>query len=564
MKLIKERGIWIWIGNYQTSEIPKTVKMRWDNDNEYWWTDQKDIAIKLIKFATGYVKAELEVMKDHLDQRLAESIATTSSMAIPVPDGLKYYGYQKAGIEYAIKYKKVLIGDEMGLGKTVQSIGVINATSSIKKILIICPASLKNLTWRDEINAWLTRDLKVVVLNSKSKSIDADIYIINYDITGKVHWLHDIVFDLLIADEAHKIKNKKTQRYQSFVELTDKIPRKLFLTGTPMLNKPIELFPLIELLGFEMEYWEFAKKYCDAKRGGFGWDMSGASNLEELQTKLRQSVMIRREKVDVLHELPAKIRQIVGLDPKKYKSFINAEKKFIIKHKPNFYDNRLQSYEDVTKILDKLSDRDVAELAKLRRATSMAKIDDVIKHANDSLMVHDKLVIFAHHRDVVEQIRDAFGDKAVMFRGGMKDEEKEHAVKSFQNDPNIIVFVGSIHAAGVGLTLTAASVMVFAELDWVPGILLQTEDRIHRIGQLQSVLIQHLVIDGSIDGTIIKTIVDKQNLIERTTNIKRVHQHIKKETKEIDDTAAEIDEVYEESRQMVNKMQNLFKNMNFD
>lgn len=155
------------------------------------------------------------------------------------------------------------------------------------------------------------------------------------------------------------------------------------------------------------------------------------------------------------------------------------------------------------------------EMAKLRHAVALAKAPKVIEHLICTLESTDKVLCFAHHRDVVEKIAAAFPGEAVILYGGMADKEKDEAVQAFQNDPKIRLFVGGITAAGVGLTLTAAAHVVMAELDWRPGIVTQAEDRTHRIGQTEPVLVQHLVLEGSLDARMVKFIVRKQNIIDQ-------------------------------------------------
>jgi len=594
MKLIKSGNNWIWEGDYNSRHLPKAAKFRWNTDKNprfkpfpdvplnVWWTPNIDQAIDLIEFADGDVKKELEIEKTRVDDMLKASSATDADIHIPAPDGFEYYGYQRAGINYALKNGNVLIGDEMGLGKTIQAIGVLNADESIKKTLIVCPASLK-FNWKKELGTWLVRDLSVAILSSKDKKpVDADIYIINYDILTKLDWLINttveeklvkgkktkvtnyhgaINFDLIIADEAHYAKNKKARRSQAFYALAKESKRKVFLTGTPILNRPVELFHMIEALGFEMTFWNYAKRYCAATRGSFGWDFSGASNLEELQMKLRQSIMVRRLKADVLHELPAKRRQIIELDQAKYKDFIDAEQEYLGSIDPmHMYNDAVKDlekkefslvadeYEDRVNNLKTMSASHIAEMARLRHATALAKVADVVDHLKTTLEQTDKVIVFAHHRDMIDALYTAFEGSAVKLMGGMSDTAKDDAVQRFQNDDSVKLFVGSISAAGVGLTLTAASTVVFAELDWTPANLSQAEDRAHRIGQTNSVLVQHIVIDGSMDSNLAKQIVEKQNVIDRAMNSEKVDEHIAKQAQKFEDAKKQVNSDIEKAK----------------
>tara|TARA_R110000822_G_scaffold25937_17_gene78527 strand:- start:9533 stop:11593 length:2061 start_codon:yes stop_codon:yes gene_type:complete len=542
--------MWIAESSYHEKDLVKMAKFWWNNGtpsgkfkvpegvpHKVWWTPDIDKAVILIDYTEGDTKEVLVAHLANINQRLQDSVATDSDMIIPIPDGLEYYPYQKAGIAFGSNNNNVLIADEMGLGKTIQSIGILNYKTSLKRALIVVPASLK-VNWKKELAVWSTRDLSVAVVNStdgKKKTLvnqAADIIIVNYAslISKKLEWLNDIDFDVIIADEVHKVKNNTAKRSKKFYELAKKIDHKIYLSGTPMLNRPVELFHIINSLGFDMNFMAYAKRYCNATKEQFGWDMSGSSNLEELQLELRKSFMIRRMKANVLTELPPKRRQIIELDASKYQDLIDQEDTYLMvngidikqskeeKIFNNKYDEKVDGMKGYTAM-------HIAEMARLRKATAVAKIDDVVKHIVDSLESVDKIIVFAHHREVVEGITDALiainGDpkkkiecEPVKLYGGMTQEAKDESVERFQNDDRIKVFVGSIMAAGVGLTLTAASLVVFAELDWVPANLTQAEDRAHRIGQTDSVMVQHLVIEGSLDVTLAKRVVGKQNVID--------------------------------------------------
>jgi len=485
-----------------------------------------------------------DLPKEVLEEREASrklSKATDAEVEVPSPEGLEYLPYQRAGIAFAMSKDAVLIGDEMGLGKTIQSIGTINGEEEIKRVLIICPASLR-LNWRKELNAWLTRDLSVGVVDRSDYPENADIVIINYDIVKKHHKiLTDTKWDLLIIDEVHYLKNQKSQRTQ-FIFGKSHYDRKarewifdiqpitatkrIYLTGTPIVNRPVELFPIINSLDpVEWpKFWPYAIRYCGATRNKYGWDVTGASNLEELQDRLRSTIMIRRLKKDVLKELPNKRRQIIEVPTTPADSkLINAEKE-VWNSKEKVIAN-LKAAVELSKASEEPEDYKIAvnqlkegvsaffrEMAKLRYEVAMAKVPYVLEHLNN---IEEKVVVFAHHKDVVKSLKENLGSKAVVLVGDTKMEDRQKAVEQFQGNDDIKVFIGSIQAAGVGITLTAASHVVFAELDWVPGNMSQAESRCHRIGQQESVLVQHLVLEGSLDAYMAQTLIQKQEIIDK-------------------------------------------------
>lgn len=461
-----------------------------------------------------------------------------SDVVLPVPDGLDYLPYQRAGIAYALSHNDVLIADEMGLGKTIQGIGILNADASLKRVLVVCPASLK-LNWAREIEKWSVRPLTVAIVNGQT-NWTADVLIINYDILKKHHdALRMIKWDAMIVDEAHYAKNPKAQRTQELVGKNKKggieARRRIFLTGTPIVNRPIELWPLVEVLdpnGLGKKFMSFALRYCGATRisiggGRMAWDFSGATNLPELQQRLRESFMVRRLKMDVLKELPAKRRQIIELpNTDESEAAVDLENEQWELHEDRIAELRAQvelarinddmvQYAECSAALKAAVSVAFTGMSAFRHQTAVAKVPQVIAHLNDAIAGSGKVIVFAHHLDVVQALMAAFGNAAVAVTGDVKVEDRQKAVDRFQNDPDCTLFVGNIRAAGVGLTLTAASHVVFAELDWTPGNVSQAEDRAHRIGQVNSVLVQHLVLEGSLDAKMVRTIVEKQRTIDK-------------------------------------------------
>ena len=314
--------------------------------------------------------------------------------------------------------------------------------------------------------------------------------------------------------------------------------RVVMLTGTPAVNRPIELFALANRLDpvtFPNRF-SFAKRYCAAHHNGFGWDFNGASNLDELQAKLRSTIMIRRLKEEVLTELPPKQRQVIVLPVE------NAGARRAIRAEVTAFDARqiriasLRADRELARVDgDKAAYRKavaalktaqgglaIDELANLRRETALAKVPQVIEHVVDLLDGGaDKVLLFAHHREVLYRLKAGLAAYSPMsIVGGDSMTARNDAVVRFQNDPTCRVAVLSILAAGVGLTLTAASTVVFAELDWVPGNVSQAEDRAHRIGQRDNVLVHHLVLDGSIDARLAHAIVKKQEVLDKALDDK--------------------------------------------
>ena len=533
LSIIRQGDKWIarFPFSYETKDVVKAAGFRFDPATKTWYTRDAAIAERL-----DPARAEAAVAE--ANRSLAMSRAVSAVVAVPAPTGLAYLPYQLAGIDYAKARTNTLIADEMGLGKTIQAIGLINSDPSIRKVLIVCPASLK-INWLRELEKWLVEPRSIEIANGLWPS--ADIIIINYDILGKWRSAIDADnYDLLIVDEAHYAKNSKALRTKLLLGYSDRrapqnnmapiaAKRRVFLTGTPIVNRPKELWSLVEALdpqGLGQNFMSFMKRYTAAHQGEYGWDFSGAANLEELQQRLRSKFMIRRLKADVLTELPAKRRQIILLTPSdraaraaiaaELEAFERAERareqaRADIERAQAAGDN--EAYAAAVARLRQAQGLLFTEMSRVRHETAVRKIPQCIEHLTECLDSEQKVVCFVHHHDVADALKEAFPTAAVV-TGQIGLVQRQAEVDRFMTDPACRLFIGGIQSAGVGLTLTVASHVVFCELDWVPGNISQAEDRCHRIGQVNSVLVQHLVFDGSIDARMAAVIIAKQAVIE--------------------------------------------------
>jgi SWI/SNF-related matrix-associated actin-dependent regulator 1 of chromatin subfamily A len=528
----KEGARWIarFAFDWATKDAVKAAGFQFSPTEKLWFTRDESIAQRLDPNAAMQAVAAA-------NQAIAQSHATGADVLIPAPDGLRYLGYQVAGINYARSRKNVLIADEMGLGKTIQAIGTINADPSIKNVLIVCPASIK-INWARELNKWLVRPYTVAIANG-GEFPAAQIVVINFDILVKHRAAIDLrSWDVLVVDECHKVKNEKAQRTRALLGRRDRhnpakndpgirAARRIFMTGTPIVNRPSELWTTVHALDGDdlgRNFFKFMTRYTQAHNNGYGWDFSGAANLEELQTRMRSKFMVRRLKSEVLTELPAKRRQIIELTPSGAAAVVAAERAAFERHQTAAAQaiaarnaareaGDKEAFEAAVRALRDSRSIEFAEMSKLRHDTAVAKVPQVIEHLETCLEEEEKIVVFCHHHDVGNAIKEAFPN-AAMVTGETTVGKRQLEVDKFQNDPDCHVFIGSIQAAGVGFTLTAAAHVIFAELDWVPGNVSQAEDRLHRIGQAQSVLVQHLVFDNSVDSRMAHVIVEKQAVID--------------------------------------------------
>lgn len=512
----------------------KQAGFHFDWKGKVWWSGLVEVARQFQHLADADAAKKLSAYQREVDL----SRATTSNLVIPAPEGMEYLPFQKAGIEYAAPRKHTLIADEQGLGKTIQAIGVINAVPAIKNILIVCPAGLV-LNWGRELQRWVVGKLSGDFASSTTLP-NSNIVIANYEI---MHKLKDKVmardWDLHIYDESHYMKNPDALRTKAVLGHEDtreakncrpiEAKKKIWMTGTPILNRPVELWPMLRVADPEnlgCSFWLFAKKFCGAEDSTWGRTFDGASNLDILQDRLRSSLMIRRLKRDVLSELPPKRRQIIAIEAP-------ASVRGIVKKELEFYSNNTNaieeamkraevaqasadqvSYESAAKDLKGLRQAMFEELSRLRHDTAVAKVPFIIDYLTNALEQQEKIVVFAHHQDVIRPIVEKFNSIAVKFDGTMSATQKQQSVDLFQNDKQVKLFVGSVTAAGVGITLTAASHVVFCELDWRPAMVTQAEDRCHRIGQKDAVNVYHIVFDASLDSNMVKRIVEKQQIID--------------------------------------------------
>lgn len=469
-----------------------------------------------------------------LEEQVGLSVLADSDFHPPVPAGLAYKPFQRAGIAYAAKVGNVIIGDEPGLGKTIQAIGIANLSEQTRSVLVIAPASLK-INWQREWRKWDVKSLSVGVVRGgrpENWPADANVVIINFDLVAKhAEAIHARQWDLMVVDEAHNLRNPKAKRTQLILgggSKEEPLPaiaakQKALLTGTPIVSRPIELWPLIHAVAPSQfsNFIAFAKRYCGAVRNGYGWDFKGASNLEELQEVLRSTCMVRRRKADVLKELPRKVRQVILIEDEK---LAKAEADGVGKIRQRaqeleaakvlaYLSDDPDGYREAVAKLKEAQKADFQEISKLRHQTALGKVPQVVDLVNEALE-SSKVILFAHHMDVIQVYKAAFGDAAVVVDGSTPNDQRQAAADRFQTDPECKVFIGSILAAGVGLTLTASSHVVFGELSWVPGDVSQAEDRAHRIGQQGSVLVWHTVVDGSIDARMAEVLVEKQAVID--------------------------------------------------
>lgn len=437
-------------------------------------------------------------------------VKLTDVMKVVIP-GLRgsLYPYQNIGVSWIEnKAGRALIADEMGLGKTVQALAWLQLHPECRLAIIIVPATLK-LNWLQECKKWLPNPKVIEVSGTTPYSIGKnEIVVINYDVIS--HWVEyfkSMKPQVLILDEIHKIKNNAAKRTKAIKSLAKGIPNIIGLSGTPIINRPIEAYNAISLIDPTIvpNYWSYVHRYCGAKNNGFGWDFNGATNTAELHDKLINTIMLRRLKKDVLLDLPDKTYSYVPIELDNRKEYRSAEADFIA---------YIRATKGVNAAEKASSAATLAEIEGLKQLAVKGKLEQVIEWIKDFLEDEGKLVVFAVHKFVIDRLMLEFGNIAVKIDGSVSMKDRNDAVIAFQNDPKKMLFIGNVQAAGVGLTLTASSNVAFVELPWTPGELAQAEDRCHRIGQKDAVNIHFLLAAGTIEEKIAKLLDSKRKVLD--------------------------------------------------
>ena len=417
--------------------------------------------------------------------------------------------HQKIAIEKLAGSKRFILADDMGLGKTTSTI-IAALETGAKKILIVCPASLK-INWQREIANY--SDRPVFIAEGKKFSTEDDFVIVNYDILKNFHdsdpkkkdesLLLQSGFDLVILDEAHMISNVQAQRTKIINSFAKKVDRVWLLTGTPMTSRPMNYYNLLNLIESPVaQNWKaYAIRYCQGFQFTAGkrkvWNVTGASNLEELRDRTSKQIL-RRLKEDVL-DLPDKIITPVYLRLK------SKEYEDLMGEYFDWYDKNPDESSSLTVQFSKLM--------KVRKVIANEKTKQTIEFAENIIEQGKKVIIFTNFTDTLQTIYQHFSKQAVYLDGSCSNSMRQQAVDQFQNDDKIKVFVGNLKAAGVGLTLTSAEAVIMNDLSFVPAEHAQAEDRAYRYGQKSNVLVYYPLFENTIEGTIYDILNRKKEII---------------------------------------------------
>ncbi len=535
----------------------------WRSDDREWYTDDLERVLPVIDYLSDELQEKIAGTRTGVEASIA--IVPSEGFTVPLPDGKTLFGYQLVDIEYILARKSSLLAEDAGMGKSAIMIGVANKLN-VRNILLICPAIAKYNWFKKEWPKWSTLDHLSIGVAEGDYWPETDVVIINYDILPRHKTrLQEKVWDYMIVDESHRIKNAEAKRTKMVlggtVKMDDKeaaivkvgipssrksyykIPgikseKRVFATATPM-NRPRDLWSMAKAcdpMGLGKNWEEYHKRYCAMMKTSYGVDTNGADRLPELGARLRAAFMVRHNAEDVL-----------DLPPYKEELFLLPPVKLVISEEENFVHDNLDallglsqamggrltedsSPEDFLKLIGEAILDNVPHIgepefkplftkfALIRKATGIAKVpyavDFIREVSKDS---EEPVVIFAYHREVMALLHDAF-PKAAFIIGGMTAEARGLEVDKFE-DGETNEFIGNIDAAGESVTLTRSNLLVFAEMDWRATAMIQARKRIHRITQKRACSGFYLASANSFDAYVADSAFSKMENIKTTMDI---------------------------------------------
>lgn len=497
----------VCVCSFEERQKPRTAGFRWDASSKEWCTYSPQVAAKFYEYCTPEAKIAL-----------SKILITVNKFygLLEYPKGLNLRTFQKEAAFFALERNRSYLALDPGIGKTVIA-AVIYNTVRMPTVYICPPFLVKNV--EAEFSRWCpgikvhTERVRPVFQNCLW--IIPDSLIIRDDVLKEIksylkQHQNNTTETLIFVDEAHRFKNDTSKRTQALFSFAKHFDKAVLLSGTPVPNRPIELFPILtnmapETIDFRTKY-QFGERYCAAFFDRMGhWDYSGASNIAELSKKVHGKFMLRMRKSDVLKELPPKVEEMVILNGDIPNDVMEMDSYLLRKYSP----------EDIMKgvLKEPNSDKEL-HLATYRRKLGEYKAEESAKYIKDVLENStESILIFAIHKATVEILRAALADyDPLVITGETSVPARQGIVDCFQLNPARRVFIGNIQAAGIGFTLTKATRVIFVEFSWVPGDNDQASDRAHRIGQLDSVFVQYLVYANSVDASVLHTLFKKRHV----------------------------------------------------
>ena len=432
----------------------------------------------------------------------------------------KLLNFQKEGLDFLLKSSgNALLADEMGLGKTVQTLAYLASEKQAFPALVIAPLVTLN-NWQREIEKFMKRKSRngrlvenevptsTIIRRGKIEELGKfDFYIINYDLLFKrLNDLSQLDIRTIVCDEVQNLRSKTTKKYDAVKKLTalPSIKYRIGLSGTPIYNRGSEIWPIVDILrpGLLGNFNEFCEYFCYVNEQGKAIVLK--SKRESLRNQLQKHVMLRRRKTDVLKELKDKVR---------YKEVIDADTNYYFNELDRIWKKLEEEQKDAESAFDKSSSYQRA-IQSERQAAGIAKLPHVINFVTNIMEIEESVVVFCHHRSIHNLLHQNLSDfSPVSIIGGQSDKVRQEQIDKFQNGESKLMIAG-LRAGNVGINLHRARYVIFAELDWSPAIHRQAEDRLHRIGQKNTVFAYYLIGNGTLDNHVANVLVDKSYEID--------------------------------------------------
>jgi SNF2 family DNA or RNA helicase len=530
--LDKYSKIWCWkvTGKHAVEMISKLTPEAWygENENEVIIADSTE-SLKNLKLLMD--RYPLDILSKSIWQRKIITTYAPKPTLPPIKHKLKrakageqfrgkLMNFQKEGLDFLLKSSgNALLADEMGLGKTVQTLAYVSTEKQTFPVLIVAPlVTLKN--WEREIEKFLKRKSRngrivesespsvTLIRTGKSKELPkSDMYVINYELLLKrSEDIEKIGIRTIVCDEVHNLRSKTTQKYRAIKKLAalSTVQYRIGLSGTPIYNRGSEIWPIIDILkpGLLGSFKEFCEYFCYVNDKGKAIVLE--NKRASLRNELQKHVMLRRKKSDVLKELKDKVR---------YKEVIASDTDFYLEELDKIW-KKLESEQKEAQTEFSKSASYHRAIQSERQIAGIAKLSHVINFVKNIMEIEESVVVFCHHKVIHKLLHESLQEfSPVSIIGGQSDNTRQDQIDKFQRGESKLMIAG-IRAGNVGINLTRAKYVIFAELDWSPAIHRQAEDRLHRIGQKNTVFAYYLIGNGTLDDHVASILVDKSYEID--------------------------------------------------
>jgi len=528
----KYSKLWCWkiTGDLAIDKISTLSSKAWYGENEHEVIiEDSTESIKQLKLMMD--RFPLEILSKTIWQRKIVKTYAPKPTLPPIKHKLKraksgeqfrgkLMNFQKEGLDFLLKSSgNALLADEMGLGKTVQTLSYVSTEKQTFPVLVVAPlVTLKN--WEREIEKFLkkkSRNGRIIEFQSpsvtsirtgKSKELPkTDIYVINYELLLKrSEDIEKVGIRTIVCDEVHNLRSKTTQKYKAVKKLAalPTVNYRIGLSGTPIYNRGSEIWPIIDILkpGLLGSFKEFCEYFCYVNDKGKAIVLE--NKRASLRNELQKHVMLRRKKSDVLKELKDKVR---------YKEVIASDTDYYLEELDKIW-KKLENEQKEAKTEFSKSASYHRAIQSERQIAGVAKLPHVINFVKNIMEIEESVVVFCHHKVIHKLLHESLQEfSPVSIVGGQSDDTRQDQIDKFQKGESKLMIAG-IRAGNVGINLTRAKYVIFAELDWSPAIHRQAEDRLHRIGQKNTVFAYYLIGNGTLDDHVASILVDKSYEID--------------------------------------------------